>query len=203
MECIEDFPNDAESRFRINIFYGCLDIILSKLVERFRGLNEVADSFGFLQPQTLGTISDELMFERCENLVKKYRGDLSDQLPIQMISFRSCLRSEILKLQTVRDVANLFLINNPALTTSFPDICTLFFLFITIPVTVASAERSFSKLKIIKTYLRSMMGQDRLSGLSILSIENEIACRIRHKTDHIVKVFAEQKARKHFMSNCQ
>ena len=43
------------------------------------------------------------------------------------------------------------------------------------PVTVASAERSFSKLKIIKTYLRSTMSQDRLNELAILAIENEIA----------------------------
>ena len=45
--CNKDFPNDAESRFRINIFYGCLDIILSKLVERLRGLNEVQTVLGF------------------------------------------------------------------------------------------------------------------------------------------------------------
>ena len=43
------------------------------------------------------------------------------------------------------------------------------------PITVASAERSFSKLKIIKTYLRSTMSQDRLNELAILAIENEIA----------------------------
>nr|CAI5858450.1 unnamed protein product [Callosobruchus analis] len=36
------------------------------------------------------------------------------------------------------------------------------------PVSVASCERSFSKLKLIKTYLRSTMGQERLSGLAIL-----------------------------------
>ena len=44
---------------------------------------------------------------------------------------------------------------------------------LTIPVTVASAERSFSKLKLIKSYLRSTMSQDRLSGLAILPIEKE------------------------------
>jgi len=45
---------------------------------------------------------------------------------------------------------------------------------LTIPVTVASAERSFSKLKLIKSYLRSTMSQERLNGLAILSIENEM-----------------------------
>ena len=35
------------------------------------------------------------------------------------------------------------------------------------------AERAFSCLKRIKTYLRSTIGQDRLSSLAILNIENE------------------------------
>ncbi|KAF0742359.1 zinc finger MYM-type protein 1-like, partial [Aphis craccivora] len=48
-------------------------------------------------------------------------------------------------------------------------------ILLTIPVTVASGERSFSKLKLIKTYVRSTMGDERLSSLAILSIENDIA----------------------------
>ena len=38
---------------------------------------------------------------------------------------------------------------------------------------VASAERNFLKLKLIKSYLRSTMSQERLSGLTILSIEKK------------------------------
>jgi len=40
-------------------------------------------------------------------------------------------------------------------------------------VSVASVERSFSKLKIIKTYLRSTMSQERLDESVLLSIEKE------------------------------
>jgi hypothetical protein len=39
-----------------------------------------------------------------------------------------------------------------------------------IPIIVAFAERSFSKLKLIKSYLRSTMLQDRLNRLAILII---------------------------------
>ena len=41
-------------------------------------------------------------------------------------------------------------------------------------MTVASAEGSFSKLKLLKSYLRSTMTQERLSGLATIAIENDI-----------------------------
>jgi hypothetical protein len=43
-----------------------------------------------------------------------------------------------------------------------------------VPVIVASAERSFSKLKLPKNYLRSAMSQERLNGLASLCIEKKV-----------------------------
>ena len=51
----------------------------------------------------------------------------------------------------------------------FPNFSVALRIALTVPVTVASAERSFSKLKLIKTYLRSTMTQDRLVGLATIS----------------------------------
>ncbi|XP_075888860.1 platelet endothelial cell adhesion molecule-like [Nelusetta ayraudi] len=56
-----------------------------------------------------------------------------------------------------------------------------------------SRERSFSKFKLIQNYLRSTMGQDRLSGLAVLSIQNEPARKFDIR--QIVGEFAERKAR--------
>jgi len=61
-------------------------------------------------------------------------------------------------------------------------------------VTVASAERSFLKLKLIKTFLRSTMSQVRLSSLPIPSIESGRLEDV--DTDKIIDSFAENKARK-------
>jgi DNA-binding GntR family transcriptional regulator len=41
-------------------------------------------------------------------------------------------------------------------------------------MTAASSEKSFSKLKQIKHYLRPSMSQERLSELGLLSNENEL-----------------------------
>ena len=77
---------------------------------------------------------------------------------------------------------------------SFPNACIAYRILLTIPVTVASAERSFSKLKLIKSYLRSTMSQERLTGLAILSIEKEMVAKLEYKT--LINTFATQKARK-------
>ena len=45
---------------------------------------------------------------------------------------------------------------------------------LTLPKTVASNERSFSKLKLIKNYLRSTMSNDRLFYLIISSVECDL-----------------------------
>ena len=62
------------------------------------------------------------------------------------------------------------------------------------PVTVASAERSFSKLKLLKSYLRSTMSQERLNGLAMISIENDFLGKIN--CDKLIDEFAAKKARR-------
>ena len=65
----------------------------------------------------------------------------------------------------------------------------------TLPVTVASAERSFSKLNIIKNFMRSTMTQDRLNNLAVLSIESEVTRKIDF-TDIVDMFVMTEKARK-------
>ena len=57
----------------------------------------------------------------------------------------------------------------------------------------ASYERIFSKLSLIKSYLRSTVGEDRLSALFILSIENDFVGKL--KFDDIISGFSSVKAR--------
>jgi len=53
---------------------------------------------------------------------------------------------------------------------SVPNVAIMLRIFLTIAVSVATCERSFSKLKLIKNYLRSMSSL-RLRNLAKLSIE--------------------------------
>jgi hypothetical protein len=67
-------------------------------------------------------------------------------------------------------------------------------ILLTILVTVASSERSFSKLKLIKNYIGSTMSQDRLNGLAMLSIEKEMVEQLDY-TD-LINIFASKTARR-------
>jgi hypothetical protein len=53
-------------------------------------------------------------------------------------------------------------------------------ILLTIPVTVASVERSFSKLKLLKSYMRSTMTQERLSRLATIALESDIFEKINY-----------------------
>jgi hypothetical protein len=60
----------------------------------------------------------------------------------------------------------------------YPNVSIAYWILLTIPVTVALAERSFFKLKLLKNYLRSTMSQERLNGLATCSIEKDILANI-------------------------
>lgn len=48
-------------------------------------------------------------------------------------------------------------------------------ILLTLPVTAATAERSFLKVKIIKNYFQSKISRIRLVGLAMTSIEKKIS----------------------------
>jgi len=75
----------------------------------------------------------------------------------------------------------------------FPTIRTLLQVLATLPVSVASAERSFSTLRRVKTWLRSRMTEDRLSALCLINVYNKID--ILDQIDHIIDIFASLKNR--------
>jgi hypothetical protein len=69
-----------------------------------------------------------------------------------------------------------------------------YMILLTIPVTVASAERSFSKLKLLNTYMRSTMKQERLNGLATNALE--IECLEKIKYEYIIEIFISKNTRR-------
>ena len=85
-------------------------------------------------------------------------------------------------------------IHNNGLQGNYPNFSIALRMLLTTPVSVASAERSFSKLKLIKAYNRTTMADSRLSDLATISLEHETANKL--DLDELVMDFACAKARR-------
>ena len=59
---------------------------------------------------------------------------------------------------------------------------------LTIVVSTAECERSFSTLRHTKTYLRSTMSEERLTNVAVLSIEKELSQNL--SLDKVIDTFA-------------
>jgi len=75
-----------------------------------------------------------------------------------------------------------------------PNIVIMLRIFLIIAVSGATCERSFSKLKLIKNYLRSSTSTLRVKNLATLSVEHQLT----HNINFYITIdeFANKKARK-------
>ncbi|XP_016657170.1 uncharacterized protein LOC107882780 [Acyrthosiphon pisum] len=65
----------------------------------------------------------------------------------------------------------------------------------TLPVSVASSERSFSCLRRLKTYLRNKTAEDRLNGLVLLNLYRDVEVSY----DDIMNIMAKTPRRKNLI----
>ena len=148
----------------------------------------------FRLPQQMLSYTDDKLCGFATTLANVYSDDLSEELASQIVSFTSTFKTQNNELHSAYDVASIIIVENYVLVSTFPDICTAYLLFLSLSVTVVRSERSFSKLKLIKKYFRSSMGQLPLSGLALISVER--ACSVKLDLESNYKIFAERKARK-------
>ena len=161
-------------------------------------MHEIVSTFSVIFPTTLLTEDDNNIVKAAKLFQEKYPDDLSPKFPLQLLSIRTSMNSEIKNTTTIKQLADLLIIQYTSISSTYLDICTALIMFLTLPVTVATAERTFSKLKYIKNYLRNglaawVKGQERLKGLAMLSIEASRAKVM--DVDKLIDRFAEMKAR--------
>ncbi|XP_065642806.1 52 kDa repressor of the inhibitor of the protein kinase-like [Hydra vulgaris] len=185
---------DPKTEFRVNFFNQVVDKALQSLQPRLMQLKEHHKLFGFLY-------TFQNMFK--EDL-RKHSADLEIALTDITKDIEGFMLSEEMEAikpilpvqqQKPKELFKCLACNDRS--TAFPNLFIALKVLMTIPVTVASVERSFSKLKLIKTYLRSVINQERLNNLALISIESPISREINY--EKILKDFASKKARKiHF-----
>ena len=79
-------------------------------------------------------------------------------------------------------------------TDTFPNINVLLKIACTLPVTICENERANSQIKLLKTYLRSTMSEDRLSSLAMMKIHRKKVKEL--DLDILVQQFANMHPRR-------
>lgn len=196
--------SDPKTAFRVQCFNQVVDKALQTLEPRFEQLKKHQNLFGFLcnfqdlSKDTIRKCAADLEVSLTEVKLAQEKDQVKTTKVSDIDGYMLCEEIEALrpilpsKIKTPIKMLEFLACNNRS--TAFPNLFIALRIFLTIPVTVASGERSFSKLKLIKTYLRSSIQQERLNSLAIISIESDISRSLN--LDKIIKDFAEKKARK-------
>ena len=127
-----------------------------------------------------------------EDFSSQERSQLESQLPHFQLDV--CNHPELNCLPSLADLTVGLVKTGKAATYLMVD--RLLRLVITLPVSTATTERSFSAMKLIKTRLRNRMGDDFLRHYMIVYIGKEIAAKI--SSDEIINLFDTGGRRAHF-----
>jgi len=198
LDKIQIDEGESTKRRRENIYFTrnivakeVCDTIILNINELFKYKNHLVASNLFLQAN----------FEKYEkNFPHVYLDQTVEAYPF-LNKFKLITELQVIykrdDFKNMSEAVNLlkFIIDNQLLVT-FSEISKLLKIIVTIPMTTAEAERSFSTLKRIKTFLRSTMSEDRLSALAMLSIEKKMINNISNFNEKVIDIFCQQKDRR-------
>ena len=154
-----------EIYYKRTITIPFLDQLISHLNSRFSDIQQKAIMGMKIVPSVL--MDNSLSASSTQDLVEYYKEDLPSpsSLDVELHLWKCKWRSFSQPLPDTPVEALAF-----ASRSMFPNIHQLLRLVCNIPVTSCECERSVSVLRLLKTYLRSSMGQERLSGLALMHV---------------------------------
>ena len=158
------------SSFYRHQFFEVLDSAKGEVIQRFDQNN-----FSLIRQieKLLIDASNAVFGEIPESIRKTYADDINfDKLSVQLKMLPDLLQgkfSRVTKLQTLCNVFN----EKPISKALLREVHILLKIYLTVPVTTATAERSFSVLRRVKTYLRSSISQQRLNHCMLLYLFKE------------------------------
>jgi hypothetical protein len=161
---IDDAPSasheyqDSQEYYR-QIYYTLIDTAVTQLSHRF-DQESLATLLKLEQTITSGVVAD---------VVRQYPEIDFDRLKVQLTMFRSSYN------YTSVDEALVILSKaSTEVQRLFSEVAMLFRCLLVVPATSCEAERSFSALKRLKTYLRSTMTQTRLNSVAVCHVHAEL-----------------------------
>lgn len=190
-------PVDPEELYKQQFFDFIIDVASKSIDERFEVINSHSKLYSFLYEyeQFNDRYSSGELMSYCNNLRTALTHNGQSDIDAEELCNELRIVGKIMDGRTAEHIIDILnQIATLRLENSLPNAVIAYRILLTLPVSVATGERSFSKLKLIKNFLRSTMLQGRLSNLAIISIEQEIAKTLNY--DDIIDSFAHLKARK-------
>lgn len=155
---------DVKNKFKIDFYFCILDTAISALNERFELLKQHDETFDFLRhSSSLQKINKEHVSHQCMKLQAKLTNKAGTESDIDGAELYDeiCIFLQGMLTPDMNSSAMLNYLLQNNLQQVFPNLYVSLRILLTLPVIVASGERSSSKLKLIKNYLRSTMSQER------------------------------------------
>lgn len=153
----------AEEYFR-NQYFQVVDTAVSQLKLRYDqpGLHR------YMQLENV-LIAADTSTDELRTVISAYPEMDADRLAVQL----AMMRQQNWQLESVEDIATKLASAHPVVRSLFDQDEQLVRLLLTIPCSSAEAERSFSSLRRLKTYLRNSMSQQRLNHLAVLHVHRD------------------------------
>lgn len=190
----EEAQLNPSLRYKAESFLPVIDQFVSSLDQRLQAYKLLAGKFDCFG--CLSTLPPDQLRIAAKTLVDSYPNDLDNSFVDELCHF--AMFADIFKDDEPQNISTeLFLyklIIDKGVQDTFPNVAIALRMYLVLMVTNCSAERSFSKLKLIENRLRTSMTQERLVNLAIMSIESDILREIDFTA--IISDFAAAKSRK-------
>jgi hypothetical protein len=164
-------PANAKDLYRRQ-YLEIVDYATSNLNKRLTGKSNVIMK-AIERSVVAGASGNQVNQDDITILTNHYTNDVSDRVAAQL-PLLSLLPKENQEKVTMQSVIQIIQ-SNPERSSMLPEVVNLLRLYLVMPSTTATAERSFSHLRRVKNYLRSTMGQSRLNHCMVLySYKDEV-----------------------------
>jgi hypothetical protein len=175
-QAIAETPfNNTYDKLRVDFYFAVLDQVLANLHSRFDGKNKVIlDGVAALQfDANNASTADQV--SAVEKLAALY-SHIGINVAECKTQFELAVQNKLLADRSQKTLKTAWTVfYEHKLTQLYVDLAKLLKLAVTLPVTSASAERVHSKLKLVKTALRSTSANERMSDLIQIYVERGIA----------------------------
>ncbi|XP_060872929.1 zinc finger MYM-type protein 1-like isoform X1 [Metopolophium dirhodum] len=166
-EEVEQNFSSVSDFWKITVYFPIIDTVIANLKYRFseKNLSMACSVDNFMS----------LNYDGSQEFINHYKDILCVKIEVlkaEMMVINNCLPPNF-TLEDLKDKVK---------KDSFPNLYKLLQIAITIPVSSATCERSFSTMRRTKNWLRSSMLQQRFTNLSLLNIEKDLLNQLNTET---------------------